>query len=778
MKKIDRITALLIFFIFFLGVLFTYLVKIDSDINEYGRYRDNVVDIKLIDKSFDNFLLKKSTFINYDNINLKIENFKKKINFLDSQYSHRLFNRDYSSLISNIKISFEEKQNLIENFKSNSASLLNSIHYTFDLNKAIQGNTSQTDETIKVVTNQTLLLMKYYINSYIDKKQMIDNINFLKKVLKKDNKNIELELFIMQASRNIKRIESYNTIESIVYKKDSLIDSIKQLHTFLDKDYKEKVFIEKSITVLFFVIALIILFILLMMHKRSLTIKNELLGFKSAVENSDNSIVITDPNKNITYVNEVFEKETGYSKKEALGQNPRVLKSGKMPQSIYDDLNKTIDSGKKWEGEFINIRKDKSLYYEKASIIPIYIDNELKHYLAIKLNITNYIEQKQELELSKKKAELAAESKASFLANMSHEIRTPMNAILGFIEQLQNGETDPIRIEMFKTVQDSGKTLVTIINDILDISKIQSEQMKLSVHSYDIHVLFNDIKALFTHIANEKNITYNITLDKLVPTCAMIDEIRVKQVLMNVVSNAMKFTHNDGEVSIHVILNNKTKMFEIAVKDSGIGIEKDNLNKIFHAFEQEDTSTTRNFGGTGLGLAISKKLLEMMDGNIYVDSTVGEGTSFNIHIPYLVCDNIIKTKVTPEKKLSFNTSDTKVLIVEDNKTNQMLMCMILKKSSLKYNIANNGQEALDMFNNNSYSIILMDENMPIMNGIEAVKHIREIEKNKKLPAIPIVAVTANALDSDKKRFLEAGMNDYISKPYKEKDIIDVLSKYL
>ena len=398
MNKIDRIIALLLFFIIFLGVLFTYLIKIDSNINEHGFYHDNIIDMKLIDKSFDNFLLEKSTFINYDSINLKITNFKKKIKLLDSQYSHKLFNDNYSSLVSNIKASFEVKENFIENFKSNSASLLNSIHYIFDLNKAIQENESSTDKIKKAVADQTLLLMKYYVNTYIDKKQMQENLKFLKKRLKKDKNNIELELFIMHTSRNIKRIENYHTIELIVYKKDSLLDSINQLHTFLNKEHKENIFIEKIITIIFFIIAFIILFILLITYKRSLIIKNELLGFKSAVENSDNSIVITDPNKDITYVNAAFEKETGYTKEEVLGQNPRVLKSGAMPQSIYDELNKTLDSGKKWEGEFINIRKDNTLYYEKASIVPIYIDNEIKHYLAIKLNITNYIEQQEKLE--------------------------------------------------------------------------------------------------------------------------------------------------------------------------------------------------------------------------------------------------------------------------------------------------------------------------------------------------------------------------------------------
>jgi len=398
MKKIDSITLVLVFLVFFILTLFTYLLKTSANIDEQITYHDHLVDMQLINKSFDNFLLKKSTFINYDDINLKITNFDKKIDFIDAPDAHGLFKKNYSNIVSDIKNSFEEKQIFIEKFKSNSASLLNSIHYVFELNKLIQEDTSQTYETRDVVTKQTLLLMKYYINSYTNKKQIKDNLKFLKQRLKSDKNNLELELFISHTSRNVKRIENSHTIQNILYTQGSLEDNLNQLHMFFEENYNENMFVEKVITTIFFITALIILFILLIMYKRSLVIKNELYGFKYAVQNSDNSIVMTDADKNITYVNDAFLEHTGYTREEVIGENPRILKSGEIPQSVYNDLNKKLKNGKKWDGEFINVRKDKSLYYEKASIMPIYVDNKVKNYLAIKLNITDYIKQKDELQ--------------------------------------------------------------------------------------------------------------------------------------------------------------------------------------------------------------------------------------------------------------------------------------------------------------------------------------------------------------------------------------------
>jgi len=376
------------------------------------------------------------------------------------------------------------------------------------------------------------------------------------------------------------------------------------------------------------------------------------------------------------------------------------------------------------------------------------------------------------------KLSTTADFKTEFLSNMSHEIRTPMNAILGFVEQLAKNEKDTSRQEQFKIIQRSGNALLTIINDILDLSKIESGEFELNLKTCDIKQTCEEITLLYTDLAIEKNITLNSSLDDNVPQYLNMDVMRTKQIIFNLLSNAIKFTQENGKVDINFTYEANTKNLVVSVTDNGIGIATENITKIFHAFKQEDSSTSEHFGGTGLGLAISSKLIKIMKGSISVDSTEGEGSNFYFSIP------IYPSEKAPEVLESSDTIEkesiplSSILVVEDNKTNQILMSMILDDLSQKYTIANNGLEALTLFETNSYDIILMDENMPIMSGEEATIKMRALELSTDTKATPIIAVTANALAEDKKRLNKAGMDDFIAKPYSEQDIKNILFKYL
>jgi len=394
------------------------------------------------------------------------------------------------------------------------------------------------------------------------------------------------------------------------------------------------------------------------------------------------------------------------------------------------------------------------------------------------LNITESVLIQQQLTSEKQKAELAAKSKSSFLANMSHEIRTPMNAILGFVDILSKQETQASKIEQFDIVKSSGHALLHIINDILDFSKIQSAKLHIESIAFNPQESLKNAIMLYTQLAKDKRINFNYTISSELPKNCLGDEIRLKQIMSNLISNALKFTPENGYIQVNI--NYIEGRIYISVEDSGVGIQADKLDKIFNMFEQEDNSITRNFGGTGLGLAISKELVEMMGGELLVRSQVGYGSHFNFNI---ILEEIAETlEVKDDKEHYTSTMEGRVLLVEDNKSNQLLMSIFLEELGLEFDIASDGQEAVDMvksfaYKNKHYEAILMDENMPNMNGTQASKEIRHFEKNLPYQSI-IIAVTANALSSDKARFLEAGMDDYLSKPIDQDQLEKVLRKYI
>ena len=368
---------------------------------------------------------------------------------------------------------------------------------------------------------------------------------------------------------------------------------------------------------------------------------------------------------------------------------------------------------------------------------------------------------------------VALEVKGNFLANMSHEIRTPLNAVLGFLHILKSNKDPSKSAKFIDTIEKASKSLLQIIEDILDFSKIESGKISIEKIYFNPVEEFKIVTDLFSENCSSKNINLNVIISKNIPDSIESDPLRIKQVLSNLISNSIKFT--EANKSIFVNISYENEMLSVSVKDEGIGIAKNKFEDIFEAFQQEDSSTTRKFGGTGLGLAISRQLINLLGGQLNVKSEVGIGSEFYFTIPAKAGEKIIK-EVNITNDYIFN--DLKILIAEDNNLNQELISIILDGKNIKYEIVNDGMEAIEKYKNNKYDLILMDENMPNMNGMEATQNILIYEKENNMKHTPIIAFTANAMSGDKEKFLNFGMDDYLSKPVNIKKLYEIIQQFV
>ncbi|MDP3537851.1 MAG: PAS domain S-box protein [Azonexus sp.] len=525
-----------------------------------------------------------------------------------------------------------------------------------------------------------------------------------------------------------------------------------------------------------------------------------------AVEQSPESIIITDKEARIEYVNAACLASTGYDEAELIGQNPRIFNSGLTPRETYKSLWGNLTQGRSWSGQFSNRRKTGEIYYEYLHVSPLRDEaGNTTHYLAVKEDVSEkkrvaeelghyrqhleemVAERTVELARARDAAEVASIAKSTFLANMSHEIRTPMNAVMMLTHLLRQTSLDANQQDKLSKIASSAEHLLVVLNDILDISKIEAGKLVLEATDFSVSDVMDKALALIRDKASAKGLELNCTIDAKLPSELHGDPTRLAQALLNYLANAVKFT-DSGSVSLTASLLEQDSdhvrvRFEVA--DTGPGIAPEVAARLFQNFEQADGSTTRRFGGTGLGLAITKRLVEMMDGDVGLESASDAGSVFwftaRLKRPIsrmTLPANAVSAGAdedSAEMALRRDFSGIRVLLCEDEVINQEVMLEVLQELGFKVDIAENGAVALGLALHTCYGLVLMDMQMPVLGGLDATRGLRE------MPAyadVPIIAMTANAFEEDRRDCYEAGMNDFLAKPVDTDILFATLLRWL
>jgi PAS domain S-box-containing protein len=491
--------------------------------------------------------------------------------------------------------------------------------------------------------------------------------------------------------------------------------------------------------------------------------------FRAFIEKAPIGIVVHDMRGRIMIANSLTCKYTGYSAEEILERNVSDIDHAIIPQEHRRIYWQNMKVGEHVVLDAVHQRKNRTTYPAKVYLVKIVI--RLKPLiLAFTRDITQQNEYEIELKEAKEKAEESDRLKSAFLANMSHEIRTPLNGILGFANMLKKTElTDTKRDHYIDIIQEGGQRLLQIVNDIIDISKIEARQIKITESETCLNDVLNELFTFYKPLANKNSI--NLSLKKTLSdnkSNILVDQTKLKQILQNLISNAIKFTES-GNIKFGYMLKNK--YLEFYIEDTGIGIDSELHDKVFERFRQVETGFERTYGGTGLGLSIAKAYVEEMKGEIWLSSKPGKGSRFIFTLPYKHIDK--KKKRTLKDNINRYIKGLKVLIVEDDEVNYIYLSEIMGGIKAKVLHTRNGADTLKLFKrNNQIDIVLMDIKLPDMSGYDVTMELKKIK-----PSVHIIAQTAYAMAGDREKALESGCDEYLAKPIRQEELLELIMKY-
>ena len=504
--------------------------------------------------------------------------------------------------------------------------------------------------------------------------------------------------------------------------------------------------------------------------------QDELQRLSAVAENATDSIVLTDADARIIWVNEAFSAMTGYSRGEALGCTPGELLNGHGTDPlVLDQILAHRARGEPFRTEILNYTKAGDEIWVDTRLVPVLDDaGKVSMVIGVERDMTQAKRHELELAEAKHAAEQADRAKSEFLANMSHEIRTPMNGIIGMAEILSEAPLAEKDRQCLDAIRSSSSALLTIINDILDLSRLEAGKLTISEVNFDIAACVDAVVEVLRPDAIAKGLRIGATYDPDLPSTVRADDGRLRQILLNLAGNAVKFTQR-GQVCLHVRCRAEDRYrLIISVKDTGIGLSATEVAQIFDRFSQADAAITRSYGGTGLGLTISRRLADLMGGDITVQSTPGEGSCFCVEIqmkPPLQAEELPQPIAAPDLRI---IQGRRILVAEDNCTNRLLIRKYLSDHSVELFEAENGRVAIEKCAKHGPDIVLMDMSMPEMDGITAAKAIRA----RSGPQPMIIALTANAFSSDRAACLAAGMNAFLTKPVKKAQLLEAMASIL